>query len=497
MASLIRRKYRAKDKDGNTYQKQSPYWYVDYIDANGKRKRQKAYKDKVASLQLAARLEKDVELAKEGVIDKYAGHRKMPLTEHLEAYKKNLINKGSSEKHIDMTYMRVKAMIANCKFTFITEVQPSIVLNELAKLRNSKNQEKDLSIQSKNYYLKALKSFFNWMVEDQRIGENPINHLKCQNADVDIKRKRRALDDEELSKLIKSTMGGLDHHGMTGQQRAMVYILAVNTGFRAREIASLTWGAFDFNDIAPTVTIQAGYSKRRRNDVQPLRHDIAKLFQGWKCERGESHDDKVFRPLKYMRWADMIRKDMELAGLSYLDEAGRVADFHALRHTYVTNLVKGGASPKIAQSLARHSKIELTMNTYTHLSLHDHRQALEALPGIPGVNDQENNQAVAAKTGTDDAPVKTSDSNCQSVYTPVYTKLAKTAYSGCQGSSMIGSGAGEQKQEISLQGEVDKSLEMSHLGQKNNPLSSSDNGLKWSEAEGTRTLNLRIDSPML
>ena len=39
-----------------------------------------------------------------------------------------------------------------------------------------------------------------------------------------------------------------------------------------------------------------------------------------------------------------------------------VFDFHSFRHTFITNLVKGGASPKIAQGLARHSKITVTMD---------------------------------------------------------------------------------------------------------------------------------------
>ena len=39
-----------------------------------------------------------------------------------------------------------------------------------------------------------------------------------------------------------------------------------------------------------------------------------------------------------------------------------MADFHALRHTFVSNL----ANSKMAQPLARHSTITLTMDRYTH-----------------------------------------------------------------------------------------------------------------------------------
>ena len=39
--------------------------------------------------------------------------------------------------------------------------------------------------------------------------------------------------------------------------------------------------------------------------------------------------------------------------LVYRNRAGLVADFHALRHTLITNLATGGVHPKVAQALGR------------------------------------------------------------------------------------------------------------------------------------------------
>jgi site-specific recombinase XerD len=46
---------------------------------------------------------------------------------------------------------------------------------------------------------------------------------------------------------------------------------------------------------------------------------------------------------------------------------GKVYDFHALRHQFITNLARSGVHPKTTQELARHSTIALTMNFYTHV----------------------------------------------------------------------------------------------------------------------------------
>lgn len=61
------------------------------------------------------------------------------------------------------------------------------------------------------------------------------------------------------------------------------------------------------------------------------------------------------------------RKEREQSTLlCYVDAAGSVVDFHALRHTTGSMLAASGVHPKVAQSLMRHSSIDLTMSG-THM----------------------------------------------------------------------------------------------------------------------------------
>ncbi len=66
--------------------------------------------------------------------------------------------------------------------------------------------------------------------------------------------------------------------------------------------------------------------------------------------------------------------------LAYKDHDGLYADFHYCRHLFITSLERAGISPKMAQTLARHSDIRLTLQTYTHVELHDQTAAIRALP---------------------------------------------------------------------------------------------------------------------
>ncbi len=80
----------------------------------------------------------------------------------------------------------------------------------------------------------------------------------------------------------------------------------------------------------------------------------------------------------------MIRVDLTAAHVEYKDAKGRVVDFHALRHTFISNLARAGVHPRNAQALARHSTIDLTMNVYTHVSMNDLADDIESLSAIAG-----------------------------------------------------------------------------------------------------------------
>jgi integrase len=63
-----------------------------------------------------------------------------------------------------------------------------------------------------------------------------------------------------------------------------------------------------------------------------------------------------------------------------------VVDFQCLRHGFITYLVTANCPPKVAQTLARHSTIGLTMDRYTHLGIDDLVAGLKRLPTMAGGN---------------------------------------------------------------------------------------------------------------
>lgn len=279
---------------------------------------------------------------------------------------------------MNTTKQRIGSILKDCKFERLNQIQPSRVLAFLSNLR-----AKGLSIASSNHYLRAMKMFTRWLVKDRRTAEDRPAHLSQMNASTDRRRIRRPLTMEEFAKLLEAAEKGPLIQHIPGPDRAVLHIVGAYTGYRRNEIGSVTMQSFDFQSDPPTLTVEAGYSKRRRLDVLPLRADFAARIQQWPASKRTLLPDRPLFSVTDKPTAEMMRKDLHRAGIPYVDDRGHYADFHALRKTFITNLSRAGVWPKMAQSLARHSDINLTMNTYTMIGVYDQASAVEALPPIP------------------------------------------------------------------------------------------------------------------
>lgn len=69
MASVFKRKY-TKVVEGKRVKKQSQKYYTRLTDADGIKRTIPLFTDRTASEQQAARLQKEIELAKAGVVDR-------------------------------------------------------------------------------------------------------------------------------------------------------------------------------------------------------------------------------------------------------------------------------------------------------------------------------------------------------------------------------------------------------------------------------------------
>jgi len=388
MASVYKR-------DRDKKRKGTP-WYFAYKPHDGPRRTVKGYTDKAATEALAHKLELEADLRRRGQIDPqtdaYAAHEARLLRDHLEDWHSYLVAKGATRQHAMLSRNRARRTIDLAHAVRISDLSPSKIQAAIKSIR-----DKDLSLRSIHHYTRAVKGFSRWLWRDGRARADSLAHLTSQNPDADRRHERRALEPVELIRLIGAAEAGPVVYKLAGPDRAMLYRLAMGTGFRANELRSLTPESFNPDDDPPTIIVRAAYSKRRRDDVQPIQTELAQVLLPWL--RSKPPGKPLFANLT-KHTADMLRIDLEAAGIPYRDASGRFADFHALRHSYVTALAKSNAPVKIVQTLARHSTPTLTLGVYSHIGLFDQTAALDALPDLSRP-EPESEPSILAATGTD------------------------------------------------------------------------------------------------
>ena len=408
MASLFKRFKVVIDREtGRKEKRELSRWWGRFRDAQGVERRiSLSANRKIAERKLKDLTDK-VALEKSGLITPAEKEAKRPIREHLDDFKKHHAACENSEQYVKEIVTKVKAFVAFRGWRRATQINESDVEAFLYDLRKVRRR----SIQTSNNYLRAIKNFTRWMVRNKRLPSNPLEGLSMLNTRTDRRHDRRPLDENEFALLLDAAETGPPAVGLLGRDRAMLYLLAGWTGFRRGELGSLTLRSFDLESTTPSVTVEASYSKRRRKDTQRLHGGIVDRFVVWIEKRNPKSDDEILFPISKKtcgtdrKTSDMIKFDLAAARRFWIDAAederekslrkqsdflmyknrdGLFADFHGLRHTFISNLGKAGVAPKTAQILARHSDLSLTMNVYTHVRQEEEMNAINALPDVPG-----------------------------------------------------------------------------------------------------------------
>ena len=374
-------------------------YYGNVPQPGGERKAMPLCPDLSRSKMMLNRLLSEAAMARVGLSDPYAAHKRKPLAEHLDDWEADLLARKRTGKHAALSANRARRVAEACKFRTLGDLSASTVQAHIGEMSAAGS-----SVSTCNHHLTAIKGFARWLVKDRRMGDSPLAHLSGGNPATDKRHERRDLADDEVARLLEAACRGPARCGLAGIDRVMLYSVALRTGLRASELASLTPDSFVLEGASPSVAVEAAYAKNRREDVLPLHPDLARQLRPWLAGKDRNgllwpgNWARLFKGGKMMQ-ADLVlaraawigeaeeseeqEKRQESDFLAYRDRQGRVIDFHALRHTFISTLARSGVSPKVAQTLARHSTITLTMDRYTHVGLHDVASAMQSLPALP------------------------------------------------------------------------------------------------------------------
>ena len=151
------------------------------------------------------------------------------------------------------------------------------------------------SLRTCNSHLRSVKTFTRWLWKEKRTADDALAGLSQFNEETDRRQYAARTDARGVdlpagprrTNATVRTSGYPVRSGRwpTGWPSARVSEL--------KELRTLTPASFDLDTDPPTVTVAAAYSKRRRQDVQPIRPDLAELLRPWLA--GRPRDERLFR----------------------------------------------------------------------------------------------------------------------------------------------------------------------------------------------------------
>jgi integrase/recombinase XerC len=197
----------------------------------------------------------------------------------------------------------------------------------------------------------ALRCYFSWQVRQGHLDSDPARSLRAPSGGG---RLPRVLSSGEVTSLLDVPTG-------TPVDRRDVAVLELlyAAGLRVSELCGLDRGDIDLR--GRTVTVLGKGSKQRRVPIHDAAVDaLAAWFDGGRDDMdGPSEAAFVNR-----RGARLGPRDVR----RILDRRSASPTHpHALRHTYATHLLDGGADLRVVQELLGHASLATTQ-VYTHVS---------------------------------------------------------------------------------------------------------------------------------
>jgi len=202
----------------------------------------------------------------------------------------------------------------------------------------------------------SLRSYFAWLVERGHVTANPAARLLAPRAAQHLP---KIVVREQLDNLLEEDWG--DDEWAT-LDRAVCEVL-YGAGLRVSELCGLDIASVDF-----TQGLLRVMGKGRKERVVPLHRRGLDAVRAWLEEardeviRDESPHEALFLNHRARRLGP---RDVRRI-LDHRIARGHVHP-HALRHTYATHLVEGGADLRVVQELLGHESLTTTQ-IYTHVS---------------------------------------------------------------------------------------------------------------------------------
>ena len=303
------------------------------------------------------------------------------LSTNIQAYLFNARIEGKSQKTISIykTSLTVfeKFLKDEGLSTNVTEIgrnefnRFSLFLQRTPAYRDhpyTRQQSRGLSGHTKNGYLRATRTFWNWLEAEEIIMNNPFDRIKVPKPP---KKVIQPFVDDQVMQMLSV----IDTSTPIGHRDATITITLMDTGLRASELANLRLVDVNLNQRSLKV-LGKGAKERTVPIAATVQRAIAKYLRSYRPRPANQLVDHLFltragKPLSVNRIEAIIENCGRKAGIE-----GVRCSPHTFRHTFALSYLRNGGNVFALQRVLGHETLDM-VRRYVYLTTHDLHKAHE------------------------------------------------------------------------------------------------------------------------
>ena len=240
----------------------------------------------------------------------------------------------------------------------------------------------------------VVRPAFQMAVDDDLIRKNPFEFMLATVV-VNDSVTRKAITRKEEKTFLKFLQN--DEHFSRYYDGVCVLF---KTGLRISEFCGLTIKDIDFDNKRISVNHQLQRTRDMRYIIEdtktksgtrfvPMTDEVVECFKRIIHNRkkpkvepmidgysGFLFLDKNDMPEVALHWEKHFEWALQKYNRTYKVQLPKITP-HVCRHTFCSNMAKGGMNPKTLQYIMGHSDIGVTLNTYTHLGIDDAEEEMK------------------------------------------------------------------------------------------------------------------------
>lgn len=239
----------------------------------------------------------------------------------------------------------------------ITTVAPEDVTPEIiSKYLGWLYSEKGISGKSQARKLSGIKSFYNYLLINDKIEQLPTDR-------VETPRQERTLPDVLTVAEVDAIISTFDMTTVKGCRDNAIVEVLYSTGLRVSELITLRINDLFFGE--GYIRVIGKGDKQRIVPIGSVARDKIQLYMELRRPKVSSEATLFLNnrgePLTRVMVFTIIKQAAMLAGID------KSISPHTLRHSYATHLLEGGANIRQVQELLGHESISTT-EVYTHVN---------------------------------------------------------------------------------------------------------------------------------